>query len=48
MHGSSMERRGFQLHLMIVLNLYVVNICTILADVLAHGTSFVFISSFIY
>lgn len=32
------------LHLIVVLNLYVINICTGLADVLAHGTSVVFIN----
>lgn len=38
---------GVWLHLIVVLNLYVINICTGLADVLAHGTSVVFINSFI-
>lgn len=47
MYGSCRERRGFPLHLVVVLNLYVVNICTILANALAHGTSFAFIHSLI-
>lgn len=45
MYSSCRERRGFPLHLVIALNLYVVNICTILANAVARGTSFVFIHS---
>lgn len=32
---------------MVASNLYVINVCTILAGVLVHGTSSVFINSFI-